>query len=244
MQDIQGKVVAISGASSGIGEGTARLLAAQGAKVMLGARRTGRLEKLAAEIEAAGGTAQFRALDVTDCADFEAFIAATVEAFGRIDVLVNNAGVMPLSPYTALKVDEWDQMVDVNIKGVLYGIAAALPRMKAQGSGHFVNLSSIGGHRVWPTCGVYSATKYAVRALSEGLRMENEDIRVTIISPGVVESELASTISDPGARDAMVAFRAVALTPDAIARSIAFAIGQPADVDVNEMIVRPTRTTE
>lgn len=244
MQDIQGKVVAISGASSGIGEGTARLLAAQGAKVMLGARRTGRLEKLAAEIEAAGGTAQFHALDVTDRADFAMFVAATVEAFGRIDVLVNNAGVMPLSPYTALKVDEWDQMVDVNIKGVLYGIAAALPRMKAQGSGHFVNLSSIGGHRVWPTCGVYSATKYAVRALSEGLRMENEDIRVTIISPGVVESELASTISDPGARDAMVAFRAVALTPDAIARSIAFAIGQPADVDVNEMIVRPTRTTE
>lgn len=244
MQDIQGKVIAISGASSGIGEGTARLLAAQGAKLMLGARRTDRLEKLVAEIEAAGGTARFQALDVTDRADFERFVASTVEAFGRIDVLVNNAGVMPLSPYIALKVDEWDRMVDVNIKGVLYGIAAALPRMKAQGSGQFVNLSSIGGHRVWPTCGVYSATKFAVRALSEGLRLEHDDIRVTIISPGVVESELADTITDKGAAAAMVDYRAIAIKPDAIARSIAFAIGQPADVDVNELIVRPTRTVE
>lgn len=242
--EIQGKVIAISGASSGIGEATARLLAERGAKLMLGARRTDRLEKLVTDIEAAGGTARFQALDVTDRNDFERFIAATVDAFGRIDVLVNNAGIMPLSPYMALKVDEWDQMVDVNIKGVLYGIAAALPRMKAQGSGQFVNISSIGGHRVWPTCGVYSATKFAVRALSEGLRLEHDDIRVTIISPGVVESELASTITDEGAAAAMVDYRAIAIKPDAIARSIAFAVGQPADVDVNELIVRPTRTVE
>jgi NADP-dependent 3-hydroxy acid dehydrogenase YdfG len=242
--DIEGKVIAISGASSGIGEATARLLAERGAKLMLGARRTDRLEKLVAEIEAAGGTARFQALDVTDRTDFEQFIAAAVDAFGRIDVLVNNAGVMPLSPYMALKVDEWDRMVDVNIKGVLYGIAAALPRMKAQGSGQFVNISSIGGHRVWPTCGVYSATKFAVRALSEGLRLEHDDIRVTIISPGVVESELANTITDEGSAAAMVDYRAIAIKPDAIARSIAFAVGQPADVDVNELIVRPTRTVE
>jgi len=242
--DIQGKVIAISGASSGIGEATARLLAERGAKLMLGARRTDRLEKLVAEIEAAGGTARFQALDVTDRNDFERFIVAAVDAFGRIDVLVNNAGVMPLSPYVALKVDEWDRMVDVNIKGVLYGIAAALPRMKAQGSGQFVNISSIGGHRVWPTCGVYSATKFAVRALSEGLRLEHDDIRVTIISPGVVESELANTITDEGSAAAMVDYRAIAIKPDAIARSIAFAVGQPADVDVNELIVRPTRTVE
>ncbi|QUT05320.1 SDR family oxidoreductase [Sphingobium phenoxybenzoativorans] len=244
MQDIRGKVIAISGASSGIGEGAARLLAVQGAKLMLGARRTDRLEKLVAEIEAAGGTARFQALDVTDRIDFERFVAAAVEAFGRIDVLVNNAGVMPLSPYIALKVEEWDRMIDVNIKGVLYGIAAALPRMKAQGAGQFVNLSSIGGHRVWQNCGVYSATKFAVRALSEGLRLEHDDIRVTIISPGVVESELADTITDGGAAAAMVDYRAIAIKPDAIARSIAFAIGQPADVDVNELIVRPTRTVD
>ncbi|RYE64329.1 MAG: SDR family oxidoreductase [Oxalobacteraceae bacterium] len=238
------KVIAITGASSGIGEGTARLLAARGARIMLGARRTDRLERLADEIEAAGGQARFQALDVTDSADFEAFVAATEAAFGRIDVLVNNAGIMPLSLFTSMKVAEWDQMIDVNIRGVLHGIAAALPRMKAQGSGHFVNISSIGGYRVWPTCGVYSATKYAVRAISEALRMENDDIRVTVVSPGVVESELARTITDPVAADAMVDFRSIALTPDAIARAIAYAVEQPGDVDVNELIVRPLRSMD
>jgi NADP-dependent 3-hydroxy acid dehydrogenase YdfG len=242
--DITGKVIAITGASSGIGEGAARLLAARGAQVMLGARRTDRLNTLAAEIAAAGGIAQVRALDVTDRADFEAFVAATEAAFGRIDVLVNNAGIMPLSPFTSLKVEEWDRMIDVNVRGVLYGIAAVLPRMKAQGSGHFVNISSIGGHRVWPACGVYSATKYAVRAISEALRMENDDIRVTVVSPGTVESELADTITDPSAAAAMVDFRRITLTPDAIARAIAYAVEQPGDVDVNELIVRPLRTTE
>jgi NADP-dependent 3-hydroxy acid dehydrogenase YdfG len=241
---IEGKVILITGASSGIGEGTARLLAERGARVMLGARRTDRLETLAAEIVAAGGTAQFRALDVTDRADFEAFVSAAEQAFGQVDVLINNAGIMPLSPFISLKVDEWDQMIDVNIRGVLNGIAAALPRMKARGAGHFVNISSIGGYRVWPTCGVYSATKFAVRAISEALRMENDDIRVTVVSPGVVESELANTITDPGSIAAMVDFRSIALTPDAIARAIAYAVEQPDDVDVNELIVRPVRTME
>lgn len=236
------KAIAITGASSGIGEGTARLLAARGARLMLGARRGDRLEKLAADIRAAGGTAEFRTLDVTDRTDFEAFVAATERAYGRIDVLVNNAGIMPLSSFISMKVDEWDQMIDVNIRGVLHGIAAALPRMKAQGSGHFVNISSIGGYRVWPTCGVYSATKYAVRAISEGVRLENDDIRVTVVSPGVVESELAGTITEPEAAAAMVDFRSIALTPDAIARAIAYAVEQPADVDVNELIVRPVRS--
>jgi NADP-dependent 3-hydroxy acid dehydrogenase YdfG len=241
---ITGKVIAITGASSGIGEGTARLLAQRGASLMLGARRTDRLEKLAAEIVAAGGVARFRQLDVTDRADFEAFVAATEAAFGQIDVLVNNAGLMPLSLFSSLKIEEWDRMIDVNVRGVLHGIAAALPRMKAQGSGHFVNISSVGGYRVWPTCGVYSATKYAVRAISEGLRLENDDIRVTVVSPGVVESELAHTITDPVAASAMVDFRSIALTPDAIARAIAYAVEQPADVDVGELIVRPVRSME
>lgn len=239
---ITGKVIAITGASSGIGEGTARLLAERGASIMLGARRTDRLEKLAAEIADAGGVAQFRQLDVTDRTDFEAFIAATEQVFGQVDVLVNNAGLMPLSLFTSLKVEEWDRMIDVNVRGVLHGIAAALPRMKARGSGHFVNISSIGGYRVWPTCGVYSATKYAVRAISEGLRLENDDIRVTIVSPGVVESELAHTITDPVAASAMVDYRSIALTPDAIARAIAYAVEQPEDVDVSELIVRPVRS--
>jgi NADP-dependent 3-hydroxy acid dehydrogenase YdfG len=241
---IENKVIAITGASSGIGEGAARLLAGRGAKVMMGARRTERLEQIAREIAAAGGTVRFRALDVTDRADFEAFVAATEAEFGRIDVLVNNAGLMPLSRFELLKVDEWDRMIDVNVRGVLHGIAAALPRFKGQGSGHFVNISSIGGYRVWPTCGVYSATKFAVRAISEGLRLENDDIRVTVVSPGVVESELAGTITDPVAASAMVDFRTIALTPDAIARAIAYAVEQPDDVDVNELVVRPVKTTD
>ncbi len=240
---IEDKVIAITGASSGIGEGAARLLAARGAKLMLGARRTDRLAALADELNAAGGTVAFRSLDVTDRAAFEGFIAAAEADYGRVDVLVNNAGLMPLSRFDSLKVDEWDRMIDVNIRGVLHGIAAALPRFKRQASGQFVNISSIGGYAVWPNCGVYSATKYAVRAISETLRMEHDDIRVTIIAPGVVESELARTITDPVAAQAMVDFRAIALTPDAIAHAIAYAVEQPADVDVNTLIVRPVRST-
>lgn len=241
---LEQKVVIITGASSGIGEATARSLAQQGAKVVLGARRTERLETLAADIRAQGGVAEYCAVDVRQQAQVQALVDFAREKFGRVDVIINNAGVMPLSVLEELKVDEWERMIDVNIKGVLYGIAAGLPLMKHQGFGHFINISSIGGHAVYPTAAVYCATKYAVRAISEGLRQEQleGDIRVTIISPGVVESELADSISDPAARDAMRAFRQIALTPDAIARAVCYAISQPADVDVSEIIIRPTKS--
>ena len=239
MSSLAQKIVLITGASSGIGEATARHLAAQGARVVLGARRTDRLEKLVAEIRAAGGIADYRALDVTRLDDVQAFADFALKAYGRIDVIINNAGVMPLSPLAELKIDEWNRMIDVNIRGVLNGIAAVLPHMTARKGGQIVNVSSIGGHRVWPTCAVYSATKFAVRAISEGLRQETQDIRVTIISPGVVESELADMITSKATAEAMADFRKVALTPDAIARAVAYAIEQPADVDVNEIIVRP-----
>ncbi|WP_457580931.1 SDR family oxidoreductase [Ensifer canadensis] len=240
MSELQGKVVAITGASSGIGEAAARYLAAAGARVVLGARRTDRLSALAGEIRAAGGTASFKALDVTDLADMQAFVDHVVSEFGRLDVIVNNAGVMPLSPLSALKVDEWNRMIDVNIRGVLNGIAASLPVMNEQGSGQIVNLSSIGGHSVSPTAAVYCATKFAVRAISDGLRQETDRIRVSVISPGVTESELADTISDETARGAMRDFRRIAIPATAIARAIAYAIEQPAEVDVSEIIVRPT----
>jgi NADP-dependent 3-hydroxy acid dehydrogenase YdfG len=242
MGGVKDKVVLITGASSGIGEGTARLLAASGSRVVLGARRTDRLTAIAAELEAAGAAVRFRALDVADRADFEAFVAFAETEFGQIDVLVNNAGVMPLSPLSALKVDEWNWMIDVNIRGVLHGIAAVLPRLEAQGHGHIVNVSSIGGFTVQPTGAVYSATKFAVRAISEGLRKESATIRCTCVYPGVVESELASTISDPVARERMVAYRKLAIQPDAIARAIQYAIEQPNEVDVNEIVVRPLAT--
>ncbi|HEV7934286.1 MAG TPA: SDR family oxidoreductase, partial [Actinomadura sp.] len=209
-------------------------------RVFLGARRTDRLELLAQEITKAGGTAAFRRLDVTDAADMRSFIDAARSEFGRVDVVVNNAGVMPLSPLEALKVDEWDRMIDVNVRGVLHGIAAALPSMREQGGGHFVNLASVGAHEVSPTAAVYCATKFAVRAISEGLRQESHgDIRVTVISPGVTESELADGISDPEARQAMNTYRSVALPASAIADAIAFAVAQPPQVDVNEIVVRP-----
>ena len=237
------KVVLITGASSGIGAGIAPELAGTGAKLMLGARRVDRLEALAAELNAAGGTARVYPLDVTDRKSVEAFSEAARAAWGRVDVIVNNAGLMPLSAMAAMKVEEWERMVDVNIKGVLYGIAAVLPEMTARGSGHVVNIASIGALQVFPAAAVYCATKYAVRAISDGLRMENDKLRVTCIHPGVVESELASTITDPAAADAMKAFRAIALKPDAIARAVRFAIEQPDDVDVNEIVVRPTAST-
>ena len=239
-QTLTEKVILITGASSGIGEATARHLAARGHKVVMGARRTDRLEKLAAEIRANGGTVEYTELDVTDLASVQAFAALALEKFGRMDVIINNAGVMPLSPLAELKVDEWNRMIDVNIRGVLHGIAAVLPHMTVRKSGHVINVSSIGGFQVWPTCAVYSGTKFAVRAISEGLRLETKDIRVTTIYPGVVESELADTISDPATRAAMQDFRKVALTPDAIARAATYAIEQPDDVDVNELVVRPT----
>jgi NADP-dependent 3-hydroxy acid dehydrogenase YdfG len=240
MYNLDNKVVLITGASSGIGAATARLLAASGASVLLGARRVERLHQLVAEIGAAGGTAQARALDVTQRDDVAAFAAHAVAQFGRIDVIVNNAGVMPLSPLDALKVDEWNRMIDVNIRGVLHGIAAVLPVMRAQGTGQVINIASIGAHAVSPTAAVYCATKYAVWAISEGLRQENAQLRVTTICPGVTESELADSISDQRGRDEMKAFRKVAISPEAIARANEFAIAQPADVDTSEIIVRPT----
>jgi NADP-dependent 3-hydroxy acid dehydrogenase YdfG len=194
MSEIQNKVVMITGASSGLGEATARRLAASGAKLMLAARREDRLKDLVAAIEKTGGTAVYRITDVADRAQVQALADATLETYGRIDVLINNAGLMPLSPLDQLKVDEWDQMIDVNIKGVLYGIAAVLPTMRQQKFGHVINLSSVAGHKVFPSSAVYCATKYAVRAISEGLRLESKgEIRSTNISPGAVATELTST---------------------------------------------------
>lgn len=241
MHSHQEKVVLITGASSGIGEATARLLASQGSRVVLGARRTQRLQVIADEIRAAGGSAEVRSLDVTRREDVQAFADFALELHGRVDVLVNNAGVMPLSRLDALKIEEWNRMIDVNIRGVLHGIAAVLPSMQQRRSGQIINIASIGAYAVSPTAAVYCATKYAVRALSEGLRQEvGGDVRVTVIAPGVTESELADSISDEGGRAEMREFRKIAIPASAIARAIAYAVEQPADVDVSELIVRPT----
>jgi NADP-dependent 3-hydroxy acid dehydrogenase YdfG len=235
MSELSNKVVLITGASSGIGEAAARELAAAGARLMLGARRADRLEALAGTL---GENVGWARLDVTERESFAAFVDAAIERFGRVDVLVNNAGVMPLS---ALLVDQWDWMIDVNIRGVLHGIAAVLPRFQAQGAGHVINVASIGAYRVVPTAAVYCATKYAVRAITDGLRQEHSDIRATAVSPGVTESELADTITDQATRAMIAEFRAAGmLRADAIARAIRFAIEQPADVDVSEIVVRPT----
>jgi NADP-dependent 3-hydroxy acid dehydrogenase YdfG len=237
---VEGKVVVITGASSGIGEATARMLARRGALVVAGARRTEKLAHLVSIIREAGGTAEYQAVDITKRDQVEALVQRAKTAYGRVDVIINNAGIMPLSNLDRLEVDNWDRMIDVNIKGVLYGIAAGLPIMQAQKSGHFINIASIGAYSVSPTAAVYCATKFAVKAISDGLRQEvGKDIRVTVISPGVVESELAETITDSDAQQAMKVFRANAMSPDAIANAIAYVIEQPRDVDVSEMIVRP-----
>ncbi len=240
VQSLHDKVVLITGASSGIGEGVARTLAAAGARLMLGARRVDRLQALKHDIEAAGGVAAIRALDVSSREDFAGFVAAAKDIYGRVDVLVNNAGVMPLSPLAALKTDEWDTMIDTNIRGVLNGIAAVLPGMQSERAGHIINLASIGAHQVWPGCAVYCASKYAVWAISDGLRQETDYLRVTVISPGVVTSELANTITDPASQAAMVDWRKVAIPPEAIGRAVRYAIEQPQEVDVSEIVVRPT----
>lgn len=234
------KVVLITGASSGIGEGIARELGGAGAKVLLGARRLDRIEAVAAEIRDAGGIAGARTLDVTDRQSMAAFVHTAMEEWSRIDVLVNNAGVMPLSPLAADKQDEWERMVDVNIKGVLWGIGAVLPVMEAQGSGQIINIGSIGALSVVPTAAVYYATKFAVRAISDGLRQEGTNIRVTCVNPGVVESELASTITHEETMAAMDAYRAVALQPVDIARAIRHVIEVPPGVDTSEITIRPT----
>jgi NADP-dependent 3-hydroxy acid dehydrogenase YdfG len=237
MTGVTGKVVLVTGASSGIGEATVRELAAAGAKLFIGARRTERLEALAKELD---GEIAWQELDVTDDASFESFAAAAEARLGRIDALVNNAGVMPLSPLAALKRDEWKKMFDVNVHGVLNGIAAVLPRFVAQRNGHVVNVASIAAHMVMPTAAVYCASKHAVWAITDGLRQEHDDIRATIVSPGVVATELGNDITDPNVADALVEWRKKSLTPDAIARAIRFALEQPDGVDINEVIVRPT----
>ncbi len=242
MADIKGKVVVITGGSSGIGEATARLLAEQGADIVIGARRTDRLKMICADIQKKGGRAVYQAVDVTRRDEVKALVDYAVKAYGRVDVIVNNAGLMPLSLLELLKTDEWDRMIDVNIKGTLYGIAAVVPIFRAQKSGHVINISSVAGHKIRPGGAVYSATKFAVRALSEGLREEAGDLfRVTIISPGAVESELAETISDPALKKQMDDYRAkIQIPAKAIAEAIAYAIGQPKNVDINEMLIRPT----
>ncbi|WP_423140739.1 SDR family oxidoreductase [Parablastomonas sp. CN1-191] len=241
--NIEGKVVVITGASSGLGESTARHLASLGAKVVLGARRTDRLEALVDEIEAAGGDALAIATDVTDRAQVANLIDRAVRTYGCIDVLINNAGIMPLSALESLKVDEWDSMIDVNIKGVLYGIAAVLPYMKEQKSGHVISTASVAGHLIFPASAVYSGTKFAVRAICEGFRQEVKayNIRTTILSPGAVKTELLDHITDEAVQGANQKFvDSVGISPESFASMVAFVIGQPEDVDVNEIIFRPT----
>ncbi|MGC0931117.1 SDR family oxidoreductase [Pantoea agglomerans] len=238
------KVILITGASSGIGAGIARELAKTDAILLLGARRESRLAALAEELQFNGAEVAIKALDVTRREQVTQFVEYALERWGRVDVMINNAGIMPLSPMASLRVEEWDQMIDVNIKGVLYGIASVLPTMLAHQRGHIINIASIGALAVSPTAAVYCATKFAVRAISDGLRQENSQLRVTCVHPGVVESELASTITDPAAAEAMQHYRAIALQPDAIGRAVRYAIEQPEEVDVNEIVVRPTRTQQ
>jgi NADP-dependent 3-hydroxy acid dehydrogenase YdfG len=240
MLNVENKVVIITGASSGIGEATAKLLAKNGAKVVLGARRIDRLETIVKEIHADGGIAEYQALDVTQRSQLVEIVQFAKDKFGRIDVIFNNAGVMPLSLMQDLKVEEWDKMIDVNIHGVLNGIAALLPIMEAQGGGQIINNASIAAHTVGPTSAVYSATKHAVWAISDGLRQESKNIRVTIISPGVTETELGSDITDEASQGFLKQLRKAALSSEAIARAVLYAVSQPNDVDVNEIIVRAT----
>ena len=243
-QGIKNKIVVVTGASSGLGEATARLLSAQGATVVLGARRADRLQSLAKDLESRGGKALALTTDVTRREQVKALVDSAVQTYGRIDVMINNAGLMPQAPLERLKVDEWDRMIDVNVKGVLYGIAAALPHMQRQKAGHFINVSSVAGHRVGPGFAVYAATKYAVRALSEGLRQEVKpyNIRTTVISPGAVATELPDSVTDPDASKRIRTFyEQVAVPADSFARAVAFAMSQPEDVDINEILYRPTR---
>jgi NADP-dependent 3-hydroxy acid dehydrogenase YdfG len=242
--NIRGKVTVITGASSGLGEATARRLSAEGAIVVLGARRMDRLVKLTAELVEAGGKALAVQTDVTDREQVSRLVDTAVGQFGRVDVMLNNAGLMQQSALESLKVDEWDRMIDINIKGVLYGVAAALPHMKQQKSGHVINVSSVAGHKVTPLGAVYCATKHAVRALSEGLRTEVKpyNIRTTIISPGAVATDLPRAITDPEVADSMQKFYdEFAIPADSFARAVVFAMSQPDDMDVNEILFRPTR---
>ena len=242
--NIDGKVVVITGASSGLGEATARHLSSQGATVVLGARRADRIQALSAELTSSGAKSLALITDVTHADQVHRLVDAAVETFGRIDVMLNNAGLMPHSPLERLKIEDWDQMIDVNIKGVLYGIAAALPYMKDQKSGHFINVSSVAGHKIRAGGVVYAATKHAVRVISEGLRMEVKpyNIRTTVISPGALDTELVDRITEPDIREGIRKMTdEMALPAETFARMVAFAMSQPEEVDVNEILFRPTR---
>lgn len=244
MSGITGKVVAITGASSGIGEATARLLAERGALVALGARRTDRLEEIVASTIAAGGQAIACQVDVTSPSTLVDFVGRTVESFGRLDVFVGNAGVSSLAPVVALDTDGWSSMIDVNLRGVLNGIAAVMPVFQAQGRGHFVTTVSTSGIKIVPTQAVYAATKNAVRTLLEGLRQESTDgvLRTTSISPGYVQTELVDAITDPDIREqAKASMATLGIPAAAVARAIAFAIEQPHDVEIGDLTIRPTR---
>lgn len=242
MSGIKDKVVVITGASSGIGEAAALLLAERGAKIVLGARGTERLEALAERIMERGGEAVYMSTDVKRREDMSNLVALACEQYGKLDVFINNAGVMPISPLDELRVEDWESMIDINMKGVLYGIAAALPVFRKQGFGHFVNTASTAGHKTVPNQSVYSGTKFAVRAISEGLRQEaGKQLRVTIISPGIVQTNFTEGVTNKEVRDRLTAIRdELAMPPDAVARAIAFAIEQPDDIDVNEIVIRPT----
>jgi len=241
--NIEGKVVVITGASSGLGESTARLLAAKGAKVVLGARRKDRIDALVKDITAKGDNAIGFATNVTKRSDVEALVKGAMDKYGRMDVIVNNAGLAFIAPMAALKVEEWDQMIDVNIKGLLYGVAAALPIMQRQKQGHIINIASVVGFKVFaPGGAVYSATKFAVRAVTEGLRLElkADNIRATMISPGAIATELGESGSDEVAKENLREFYKIAIPADSIARAVAYAIEQPAEVEIDEIVIRPT----
>lgn len=243
IENIAGKIVVITGASSGLGEAAARMLSAQGAIVVLGARRNDRIQALAKELINNGGDALAIQTDVTDSDQVKKLVDETVKKYGRIDVILNNAGLMPQSPLERLKIDDWNRMIDVNIKGVLYGIAAALPYMKEQKSGQIINVSSVAGHVVSPGSAVYSATKMAVRAISEGLRQEVKpyNMRTTVISPGAVDTELPASSTENDIAQNMKDFYAkYSISADSFARAVSFAISQPEDIDINEILFRPT----
>ncbi|MFT0545584.1 SDR family oxidoreductase [Allopusillimonas ginsengisoli] len=242
MSGIKEKVIVITGASSGIGEATAIHLAERGAKLVLGARRADRLQALCERITSRNGEASYRITDVQRREDLAALVSAAIERHGKLDVLIGNAGIAPISLLDDIRVKDWEQMIDVNVKGVLYGIAAALPVFRRQGCGHFVNILSTAGIKILPTMAVYAGSKNAVRAISEGLRQEaGANLRVTVISPGIVSTELASSMTDPASRDRTQSGMAgMAIPPEAIARAIGFAIEQPANVDIGEIVIRPT----
>ena len=241
--NIEGKIVVITGASSGLGEATARHLSELGAVVVLGARRIDRIRALAQELAGSEGKAIAVQTDVTQSEQVKKLVEAAVENYGRIDVMINNAGLMPHSPLDRLKIADWDRMIDVNIKGVLYGIAAALPYMQQQKSGHIINVSSVAGHKVRPASAVYAATKHAVLALSEGLRQEVKpyNIRTTVISPGAIATELPNSITETDIADNVRKIYEIAIPADSFARAVAFAMSQPDEIDVNEILFRPTR---